>query len=378
MNLGLSEEQRLLRDSVERLVADTSSIEERRRIAASTADESAASWKRYAELGWLALPIAETHGGLGGGARDVAILMEAFGRGLVLSPYLSTVVLGAGLIAEAGSEAQRATLLPSVASGDARLAFAYAERGGRFDLGTVETHAERSGPDWVLNGHKIAVVDGPSAGQWIVSARSDRGLGLFLVPAGTAGADMREHARLGGGRAGDLTLSNVTLPATARLGDGADARPAIAAVVDRALGALCAEAVGMMDYLLHATVDYTKMREQFGRPLSANQVVRHRLADMAMACEEARAITLVATLQADAPPRPRGRAASGAKAKVGTCARFVAEQAVQLHGAMGVTDELDIGLYLRRVMMFETLFGGTAHHYRRRLALTDAPSEKVA
>lgn len=375
MNLTLTEEQRLLRDSAERFVADTFSIEERRRVAASTVDESGALWTRYAELGWLALPIAERFGGLDGSATDVAILMEAFGQGLALSPYLSTVVLGAGLIAEAGSEAQQAALLPQVVSGDLRLAFAYAERGGRFDLSAMETRADASGEGWMLDGRKLAVLDGPSAHQWIVSANTDSGLGLFLVPAGTKGAEMREHARLGGGRAGVLTLSRVKLPADARLGHAADARPALEAVVDRALAALCAEAVGMMDYLLRATVDYTKMREQFGRPLSANQVVRHRLADMAMACEEARAITRVATLQADAEPRARGRAASGAKAKVGICARFVAEQAVQLHGAMGVTDELDIGLYLRRVLMFDTLFGGAAYHYRRRLALTDVPEQ---
>jgi alkylation response protein AidB-like acyl-CoA dehydrogenase len=373
MDLALTEEQRLLRDSVTRFVTDTFSVEERRRVAASTQDESAGLWQRYADLGWLALPIAEGHGGLGGSARDVAILMEAFGHGLALSPYLSTVLLGAGLVAAAGRAAQQAALLPRIASGKLRLAFAYAERGSRFDLGAVQTRAEKSGEGWVLNGRKIAVLDGPSAQQWIVTARTDHGIGLFLVPAGTPGAEMREHARLGGGRAGDLTLTNVTLPSDARLGDAADALPAIEAVVDRALAALCAESVGMMDYLLRATVEYTKMREQFGRPLSANQVVRHRLADMAMACEEARAVTLIATLKADTEPRERGRAASGAKAKVGSTARFVAEQAVQLHGAMGVTDELDIGLYLRRVLMFETLFGGTAHHYRRRLALTDAP-----
>jgi alkylation response protein AidB-like acyl-CoA dehydrogenase len=372
MDLSLTEEQRLLRDSAERLVADTFSPEERRRIAASSQDESASLWARYADLGWLALPIAEQYGGLGGGATEVAILMEAFGRGLAISPYLSSAVLGAALIAEAGSEAQKATLLPQVASGELRLAFAWAERGHRFDLAAIETRAEPSGDGWVLDGRKIAVIDGPSAQQWIVSARMPEGTGLFLVAAGRAGATMREHANVGGGRAGELALANLRLPADARLGDGGDARAAITAAVDRALGALCAEAVGMMDHLLAATVEYTKVRQQFGRPLSANQVVRHRLADMAVACEEARAATLFATLKADAAPDERGRAASGAKAKVGTCARFVAEQAVQLHGAMGVTDELDIGLYLRRVLMFETLFGGSDEHYRRRLALSAA------
>ena len=372
MDLSLTEEQRLLRDSAERFVADRISAEERRRVAASTQDESAALWPRYAELGWLALPIAEAYGGLGGGATEVAILMEAFGRALAISPYFSTVVLGVGLIAEAGSDTQKAVLLPRVASGELRLAFACAERGRRFDLAAIDTRAEPAGDGWVLSGRKIGVMDGPSAHQWIVSARSPQGIGLFLVPAGAEGAAMRDYANVGGGRAGELMLSNVRLRADARLGDRADALPAITAAVDRGLAALCAEAVGMMDHLLAATVEYTKVRHQFGKPLSANQVVRHRLADMAIACEEARAATLRATLQADAPPDQRGRAVSGAKAKVGACARFVAEQAVQLHGAMGVTDELDIGLYLRRVLMFETLFGGSDEHYRRRLALSAA------
>jgi hypothetical protein len=301
--------------------------------------------------------------------------MEAFGRGLVAEPYLATVVIGAGLIAECGSEAQRQALLPAVADGSLLLAFAHSERAARFDLGHVETTARKSPDGWRLDGHKTAVLDGHAANRIIVSARiaGDNGaagnLCLFLVPAGTAGITLKDFPRLGGGRACNLDLADVRLPADALLGDGSDCLPKLEGVVDRALAALGSEAVGIMQTLLDKTLEYTKVRQQFGRPLSANQVIRHRLADMAMQCDEARSIALRAALMADAEPLSRSRAASGAKAKIGKCARFVAEQAVQLHGAMGVTEELDIGSYFKRLLAFDTLFGGSAHHYRRHAAL---------
>jgi len=220
------------------------------------------------------------------------------------------------------------------------------------------------------------VLDGAAAGQIIVSARvanangASGKLALFLVPTGAPGLTLRDYARLGGGRGCNLDLRDVQLPADALLGDGSDALPAIETVVDHAMAALGAEAVGIMQTLLDTTLEYTKIRKQFGRPLSANQVIRHRLADVAMQVDEARSMALRAALMANAEPVARGRAASGAKAKIGKCARFVAEQAVQLHGAMGVTEELDIGAYFKRLLAFDTLFGGSAHHYRRHAALS--------
>jgi len=375
MDLTLSDEQRLLRESADRFVGTTYTADHRRKSAAEPNGFSAATWKQFAELGWLALPIAEQHGGLGGGAIEIGILMEAFGRALASEPYLSTVVIGAGLIAACGNDTQKAALLPKVADGSLYLAFAHAERTARFDLAKVETSATKTQDGWRLSGHKIAVLDGQAANQIIVSARlngtngSSGKLCLFLVPAGAPGMALRDYPRLGGGRACSLDLRDVQLPADALLGDGSDALLAIEAVVDRAMAALGAEAVGIMQTLLDATLEYTKIRKQFGRPLSANQVIRHRLADMAMQCDEARSMALRAALMDDAEPVVRSRAASGAKAKIGKCARFVAEQSVQLHGAMGVTEELDIGLYFKRLLAFDTLFGGSAHHYRRHAAL---------
>ena len=371
MDLTPSDEQRLLRESADRFVAETYTADHRRRMANEPLGFSAAIWQQFADLGWLALPIAEAHGGLGGGAVETGLLMEAFGRGLVSEPYLSTVVIGASLIGECGSEAQKRMLLPKIADGSLYLAFAHSERQARFDLADVTATARKTPDGWQLDGHKTAVLDGNAAGQIIVSARvADGGkLCLFLVPANTPGVTSRDFPRLGGGRACTLDLRDVRLPADALLGDGSDALPAIESVVDRAMAALGAEAVGIMQTLLDQTLEYTKIRKQFGRPLSANQVIRHRLADMAMQCDEARSMALRAALMADAEPVTRGRAASGAKAKIGKCARYVAEQSVQLHGAMGVTEELDIGSYFKRLLAFDTLFGGSAHHYRRYAAL---------
>ncbi|NOJ44495.1 acyl-CoA dehydrogenase family protein [Bradyrhizobium australiense] len=370
MDLTLSDEQRLLRESADRFVNETYTADHRRKIANDPLGFSAEIWKQFADLGWLALPIPEAHGGLGGGAIEIGILMEAFGRGLVSEPYVSTVVIGASLIAECGTEAQRQLLLPKIADGSLYLAFAHSERQARFDLADVRTMAKKTPDGWRLDGQKTAVLDGSAAGQIIVSARLDGGkLGLFMVPRDAPGIDSRDYPRLGGGRACNLDLNGVQLPADALLGDSSDVLPAIETVVDRAMAALGAEAVGIMQTLLDQTLEYTKIRKQFGRPLSANQVIRHRLADMAMQCDEARSMALRAALMADAEPVARSRAASGAKAKIGKCARFVAEQSVQLHGAMGVTEELDIGSYFKRLLAFDTLFGGSAYHYRRHAAL---------
>ena len=372
MDLTPSDEQRLLRESVDRFVSETYTADHRRKVASDPLGFSADIWKQFADLGWLALPISEAHGGLGGGAIEIGILMEAFGRGLVSEPYLSTVVIGASLISKCGTDAQKQALLPKIADGSLYLAFAHSERQARFDLADIRTTAKKTTDGWRLDGHKTAVLDGNAAGQIIVSARVNDANGepcLFLVPQGTRGLALRDFPRLGGGRACNLELRDVQLPADALLGDGSNALPAIEAVIDRAMAALGAEAVGIMQTLLDQTLEYTKIRKQFGRPLSANQVIRHRLADMAMQCDEARSMALRAALMADAEPVARSRAASGAKAKIGKCARFVAEQSVQLHGAMGVTEELDIGSYFKRLLAFDTLFGGSAHHYRRHAAL---------
>ncbi|MGY3235787.1 alkylation response protein AidB-like acyl-CoA dehydrogenase [Bradyrhizobium sp. USDA 4448] len=382
MDLNLSDEQRLLRESAERFVAASYDADHRRKTAKDPLGFSPEVWKQFAELGWLALPIPEEFGGLGGGPVEIGILMDAFGRGLVSEPYIATVVLGAALIERCGGTEQKQANLPKIADGTLKLAFAHSERAARFDLAKVATSATKTAQGWHLTGSKIAVLDGHAADEIIVSAHlhDHRGpsgrIGLFMVPATAAGLAISDYQRLGGGRACNIELSDVQLPDDALLGGGANALPAIEWAVDRAMAALGAEAVGIMQTLLDTTLDYTKIRKQFGRPLSANQVIRHRLADMAIQVDEARSMALRAALKADSAPVERARAASAAKAKIGKCARFVGEQSIQLHGGMGVTEELEVGAYFKRLVAFDTLFGGSAHHYARhaQLGRTTSPA----
>lgn len=375
MDLNLSDEQKLLRESAERFVAESYDADHRRKMARDPLGFSLDVWKQFAELGWLALPLPEEFGGLGSGAVEIGILMEAFGRGLVSEPYIATVVLGAALIEKCGSAAQKQARLPKIADGTLKLALAHSERAARFDLAKVATVANKTAQGWRLAGSKIAVLDGHAADEIIVSAHlhdhqeASGRIGLFLVPAKTPSLATSDYERLGGGRACNIELSDVHLPEDALLGDGSDALPAIEWAIDRAMAALGAEAVGIMQMLLETTLEYTKIRKQFGRPLSANQVIRHRLADMAMQVDEARSMALRAALKVDAAPVERARAASGAKAKIGKCARFVGEQSIQLHGGMGVTEELEVGAYFKRLVAFDTLFGGSAHHYGRHARL---------
>ncbi|WP_439408498.1 acyl-CoA dehydrogenase family protein [Bradyrhizobium sp. DASA03076] len=375
MDLNLSDEQKLLRESAERFVAESYDADHRRKMTNDPLGFSPHVWKQFAELGWLALPIPEEFGGLSGGPIEIGILMEAFGRGLVCEPYVATVVLGAALIERCGSTAQKQASLPKIADGSMKLAFAHSERAARFDLAKIVTSATKSANGWRLTGSKIAVLDGHAADEIIVSAHlhDHRGpsgrIGLFLVPATASGLAISDYPRLGGGRACNIELSDLHLSEDALLGDGNDALPAIEWAVDRAMAALGAEAVGIMQTLLDTTLEYTKIRKQFGRPLSANQVIRHRLADMAIQLDEARSMALRAALKADSAPVERARAASAAKAKIGKCARFVGEQSIQLHGGMGVTEELEVGAYFKRLVAFDTLFGGTAHHYSRHAEL---------
>jgi len=378
MDLTPTEEQRLLRESAGRFVRAQYNADARRKRAEAGEGFSAATWREFADLGWLALPLPEAHGGLGGGAVEVGMLMEAFGEGLVDSPYVSTVILGAGAIAAAGSPAQQADLLPKVAEGALRIAFAHSERQARYNLADVATHAVRDADGWVLDGAKTAVLDADEADLLIVSARihgnraDAKGIGLFIVPRDAEGVTLTTDLRLGGGKVSQARLAGVRLGAGALLGGLEDALPVIEAVSDHATAALCAEAVGMMQTLVETTAAYIKTREQFGKPLSVNQALRHRMADMAVAVEEARSLALRAALFADAEPAARARAVSGAKAKIGRGARFVAEQAVQLHGGMGVTEELEIGAFLKRVVFFDAMFGGVDHHLKRHAALSAA------
>ena len=375
MDLTPTDSQRMLRESVARYVAENYDSAGRRKALQEPQGFSLHHWRNFAELGWLGLPFAEEDGGFGGGPVETGIVMEEFGRGAVAEPFLATVLLGGAAIAACGTAEQRQRLLPQIAQGDLHVSLAHYEKDPRHGIGAITTEARREKNGWRLRGRKVAVLDAAIAVIHVVSARvsdaSKEAVALFLVPHDIDDLTRRDAARMGGGRISELGLDGVWLPDDARLGGDGDMLPAITRVIDCALAAMSAEAVGLMSTVLDATIEYTKIRKQFGRPLAENQVIRHRLVDMYVACDEARSMSLRAALHAGdrSSDAVRAIAASGAKAKVGKSARHIAEEAVQLHGAMGVTDELDIGLYFKRLLAFETMFGGGDHHLRRHAAM---------
>ncbi len=367
MDFALSEEQRLLRDSAERFVRENYSFEARRALAAGAEGFSRAHWRQMAELGWLALPFSERDGGLGGQASDIMGLMEAFGRGLVLEPYLSTILLAGRTLAALGDSEQKAEHLPSLIAGERLAALAFAEPGSRHDLARVATLAVREGEGWRLDGHKSVVLGGPAADLFVVTARieGEADIAAFLLPADAAGLLVRGYPTCDGGRAAELVLEAVHLDARARLSAG-PVRPALEAVIDGATAAVCAEAVGIMEAATAATREHLLTRRQFGRPLAAFQVLQHRLTDMVVACEEMRSLMIAANLAVDGgDAAERAAAVSAAKAELGRRGTFVVAQAVQLHGGMGVSDELGIASCFKRLHVLDALFGDRDHHLRR-------------
>jgi pimeloyl-CoA dehydrogenase small subunit len=372
MDFDLSDEQRMLQDSVQRLLAEQCSFEQRQAMLAQPTHAGAALWRQFAELGLLGLPFAEADGGFGGGPVDTLIVMQALGRALAPVPYLATVVLCGTLLRAAASPEQRAALVPAIAAGELKLAFAHSEAQARYDLADVRTTARRQGEGWVLAGEKRFVLAGDGADQFIVSARvapageGQDGIALFLVDAGHRGLNRRGYATQDRGRCADLRLNSVQVCNDALIGQPGTALPAIEQAVDVAIAALCAEAVGAMSYAQELTVDYLKVRKQFGVTIGSFQALQHRAVDMLVATEQARSMALYATMMCAEPnATERQRAISAAKVQVNNSARFVGQEAVQLHGGIGMTEECQVGHYLRRLTMIEMMFGDTAHHVRR-------------
>ena len=359
MNLQYTTEQDLLRESAEKFLASHCDYQRFQKLIAGEPGWSAELWTEFANLGWLGLPFAEEHGGFGGGPIEVAILMEAFGKSLVAAPYVSTVILGGGLVAALGSAAQRDSLLSPLIEGELQLAFAH-------DDGSTPVTAKRSGPNYVVSGTRKLVLGAPAADQLLVSVVLDEGgTGVLVLPKSATGLAMRSYPLVNGARAADLDFNDMTVPASALLGDNQNAADAIALVIDNAIAALSADAVGAMHAIVAATVEYTKTRVQFGQPLAKFQALQHRMVDMKVREEEARASCLFATLSLASPAAQRSRAVSGAKAKIGRSARLVHQAAIQLHGAIGTTEELSLGAYAKRLLAYETLFGSTREHLRR-------------
>ena len=376
MNFSLNEEQRLLEDSAERFVRESCSLDRRRALVASKPGYSERSWRQMADLGWLGVGVPEAFGGTGGGPVETMVLMEAFGRGLVPEPYLSSVVLGAGLVTATGTEAQKEAILPAAVAGELKLAFAWVEAPSGFDLFDVRTTARRGDGGWVIDGAKGVVLGAAAADRLIVSARTgggsrDRnGIGLFLVDRQADGVRLRDYRTVDGLRAAEVALENVAVGDDAVLGDPRDALPAVEAVAERAIAALCAEAVGVMDVIVRDTAEYLKTRKQFGRPIGAFQVLQHQFVDMLTASEEARSMMYVATLRlGERDAVARAKAVSGAKHLIGKHGRLVGQRAIQLHGGMGMTEEMALGHYFKRLTMIDVVFGDEAYHLKRYASL---------
>lgn len=361
MDFDLTDEQRLLKDSVDRLVTDQYQFEQRKKYMAEPNGWSTAVWQQYAELGLLGLPFAEAHGGFGGGPVETMIVMEAFGRGLVLEPYFATVILGGGLIRRGASAAQQQALLPQVTQGKLKLAFAHVERQSRYDLADVATKAARSGGAWLLDGAKSVVLHGDCADRLLVTARvsGDRrdraGVGLFLVDTNGSGVSRRGYPTQDGLRAAEVTLSGAPGEPVGEVGN---ALPVVEHVVDEAIAALCAEAVGAMQAMHETTLEYLKTRQQFGRPIGQFQVLQHRSVDMLVALEQARSMAMfAAVMAAEDDAMERRRAIAAAKVQIGRSGRHVGQEAIQLHGGIGMTMEYKVGHYFKRMTMIDKMFG---------------------
>jgi pimeloyl-CoA dehydrogenase small subunit len=372
MNFDLTEEQRLLRDSVERLLADHYGFDKRRTYLAEPDGWSRALWSRYAELGLLGLPFAEDYGGFGGGPIEVMLVMEAFGRMLALEPYLATVVLGGTALRLAGSEAQKAANLPRVAEGDVILAFAHGERHARYDLTDVLTTAKPKGSGWVLDGAKSVVLHGDCAQRLVVSARTSgerddpAGITLFILDAAANGVARRSFPMRDGTRAAEISFNQVEVGKGDVLGEIGAAFPIIQRVVEAGIAATAAEAVGAMETMQAMTLEYLKTRTQFGRPIGQNQVLQHRATEMLMELERGRSMAMLAAMMVEEPDAAeRAHNIAMAKVGVGQASKFVSQNAIQLHGGIGMTEEYAVGHYFRRCMVIEHTFGDTAHHLSR-------------
>ena len=384
MDFQLSDEQQQLRDSLARFVQKDYAFEKRKAILKSKDGYSREAWQQLADMGLTAIGLPEAHGGLPGNAVDTMVVMEVLGRGLVVEPYVATVVLGAGLVARAGSEAQQQAILPGVAEGSRLLALAHDESGGRYELEHVTTTAKKdpgtgSGNRYVLNGAKTVVLHGAQADTLVVSARTSgkerdpQGISLFLVDRKATGVTVRDNPTHDGQRAAEIAFKNVRAELLGKEGQG---HALVEHAVDYGIAALCAEAVGNMAALVEITLAYVKTRKQFGVPIGSFQVLQHRLADMVMYVEQARSMMLFAASKVDSADRAeRRRALSAAKVFVGQAARYVGQQGVQLHGGIGVTDEASAGHYFKRLTLINATFGDADHHLGR---FSDALLEPAA
>ncbi|HSZ53016.1 MAG TPA: acyl-CoA dehydrogenase family protein [Caulobacteraceae bacterium] len=380
MDFSFTEEQGLLRDSVAAYLADHYDFEKRRAAVKSADGWRPEVWKAFAhDLGILGASFAEDVGGLGGGPVETMVVMEEFGRAIVVEPYISTVVIGGGLLRRSRTDAAR-ELIGGIIGGDVVMAFAWAEPQARYSLSDLKTTARQDGGGWVLNGQKAVVVGAPWATHLVVTARTGggqrdaQGVSVFVVPKSAAGVVTRDYPTVDGRRASEISFENVRLGPEALVGEAGSALPLVEQVVDEAIAATCAEACGVLRKLHEGTLEYTKQRKQFGQPIAAFQVLQHRMVDMFIQVEQSVSMTYMAHIRLSEGAQERAKSISAAKVQIGRACKFVGQNAIQLHGGMGMTDEMAIGHYFKRATLIEGEFGSTDHHLRRyeRLSLDKA------
>lgn len=371
MDFSYSEEQQMLQASIGKFISQDYDWDSRQALAKSASGFSAEHWQLFAELGWLTVPFKEADGGFGGSAVDLIVMMEEFGKGLLVEPFLANTVLAGTVLAETASEEQKSELLQPLMAGELQLAFAYAEPQSRYEAAAVACSAELANEQLVINGHKAVVLNGEAAEKLLVSVRTaggstDRdGISLVWVDANAPGVRRTSYATVDGQRAADIWFDKVTVPAANLLGEIGGAVAVIELALDRAALAACAEAVGAMQVSLTKTVEYSKIRKQFKVTLSTFQALQHRMANMFIEVEQAKSILLMAAMEMDRLDGRAAKALSAAKSRIGKAARLVGQESIQIHGGIGVTDELDVGHYFKRLTAIQFSFGSTDYHTAR-------------
>jgi len=382
MNFDFTEEQTLLNNMVTSFVRDNYDWETRCSIVKTEEGWKQENWSQFAELGLLGVPFSEDHGGLGGSPTDLMIVMEQFGKGLVVEPYLPSVILAGGLITNLGSKEQTDQIVPKIISGDQRYVFAYAEHQSRFDLFDVKTSAAKDGDTYVINGLKSVVFGAGAATHIIIAARtsgdqrSKKGITLFMTEIGSEGITLQNYPTIDEYRASEVIIENLKVSKDAILGKVDEAYDVIEEEVDKSTIAACSEALGILEVLKDATSDYCKNRKQFGQPISKNQVIQFRLVDMMMEYEQAKSILYMAITSDLSNPDERRKTVSALKSRMGKAIKFVGENAIQLHGGMGMTEEYMISHYFKRATMIGVLFGNVDYHMKRFIELTQSNIKK--
>jgi len=375
MDFTFNEEQSLIQDQVDQFVQKEYDWETRQALSNSDLGFGEDNWKKFADLGWLGICVSEDSGGFGGSSIESMLIMEAFGKGLVVEPFLETVIMSGGLIDDHGSDEQKSSVLEPAIAGEMHLALAYAEPQSRFNLSDVVTEAKSDGDNFILNGYKSVVMNGPSADKIIISARTsgaqldENGISLFIVDANSDGLNKTNYKTVDGRRASDLTLENVSVSKNNLIGEQDKGFEILDSSIDKAILAISAEAVGAMEVLYKTTVEYTKTREQFGTAIGKFQVLQHRMVDMFMEYEQCKSLLYMATMKYEEGAEDAKKAISGLKYQVGKAGKFIGQQAVQLHGGMGVTDELNVGHYFKRLTTVGTIFGNTDYHLKKYTSL---------